>query len=132
MTTTMPAWLLAKLDNEGILDAATRLTRRPRPRRCTAGCGLYILGALDDLGIRTYLELWPTTNAGELFALLTGRATYALDHGELYQRNAWNIAGRPAANEKTYVAHVCHGPPLPANPKFMPVPRPAITDEPPF
>lgn len=134
MTTTtqaMPAWLTQKLVADGVLDPRTRLTSRLRPRRCTS-CGAWTLAALDDLGQPAYLEPDPTTSAGELFALLTGRATYALDRGEIYPRNAWHIAGRPADTEKTYVTHACQSPPMPANPKFTPRPKPATTNTPPF
>lgn len=131
MTTTMPDWLIQKLAGDGILDPDTRLTHKPKPRRCPH-CHAIVLAALNDLGIPTRLDLWPTTSAGELFALLTGRTTYALDHGELYPRNAWHIAGRPADGHRVHVAHECHGPPLPTNPKFMPAPRPATTDDPPY
>lgn len=136
MTTTttpqaMPAWLTQKLVADGVMDATTRLTSRLRPRRC-AGCGLYGMAALDDLGLPVLLELHPTTSAGELFALLTGRASYGLDFGELYPRTAAHITARPADREKTYVTHACHSPPIPANARFTPRPKPTPTDLPPF
>jgi len=123
----MQPWLVDKLDGDGVLDKNTRLTHKPRPRRCLQ-CGVPVLAAMDDLGQPAYLEPVPVNNAGELKALMTGRPTYALDHGAIYTRNHWHIRGRPADTEPTYAEHAC-GAPLPSRP---PRPRPAATDHPPF
>lgn len=131
-TTAMPAWLIDKLVADGTLDPSTRLTNRARHRRCRT-CGLYTLAGLDDIaGIPTYVDPIPTTTAGEAFALLVGRPTYSLDHGELYQRSHWNITGRPADTHPVYATHQCNSPPLPANPRYLPKPRPNHDTDPPF
>jgi hypothetical protein len=114
MTAQMPLWLVDQLDADGVLDKATRMTHKPKPRRCPK-CHTPTLGALNDLGIPTHLEPAPVTNTGELLAQLTGRTTYALDAGDIYTRNHWHIQGRPADTERVYAEHVC-GSPLPSHP----------------
>lgn len=97
---------------------------------CT--CGLYVLAGLADYGNPVFVDYHPTTTAGEAFALLTGRDTYAIDNGQLYQRLSHHIGGRPADQEKTYATHVCGSPQLPANPRFAARQPVDYTQPPPF
>jgi hypothetical protein len=126
MTAQMPLWLVDQLDADGVMDKATRLTHKPKPRRCPK-CLAPTLGAINDLGLPTHLDPAPLTNAGELLAQITGRATYALDSGEIYQRGPWHIRGRPADAEWVYAEHAC-GKPLPS--KQLPPRTPSPTDPP--
>jgi hypothetical protein len=119
MTTALPPWLVVQLEADGIYDSATRLSRKAKPRRCRR-CGTFTLAGLDDLSRPTWLDYLPTTSGGELFALLVGRGTYALDCGELYPREALHIEGRPADLHPVHVAHDCNGPPMPVNEKYAP------------
>lgn len=124
----MPLWLVDKLDGDGVLDKATRLTRTLKPRRCP-DCGTDTLAALDDLGLPTHVDPAPITNLAEVVASLTDRATYGLDHGELYHRDHWHIRGRPADVATVHAAHVC-GQPLPSKP--TPATAGAAPTQPPF
>lgn len=127
MTKTMPAWLADKLIDDGTM-TSDRVTKHAKPRRCP-DCHLFTLIGLDEFPHRVAVDPQPTTSAGELFALLTGRRTFALDCGELYERTAGRLAYRPADTTPVYASHQCGSPPLPVNEKF--ITHPPITDGPP-
>ena len=130
MSDPMPTWLLNQLIKAGTM-TADRVTKKARPRRCP-DCGMFTLVGLDEILYRVAVDPMPTTTAGECFALLTGRASYALDGPELYERTARRLTYRRADDHATYVTHECHSPPLPVNVKFLPM-KPAPQDgEPPF
>lgn len=126
-TAQMPLWLVDKLDGDGVLDKATRLTPTPKPRRCP-DCGTRTLAALNDLGLPTYVDPAPITNLGEVIASVADRPTYGLDHGQLYRRDHWHIRGRPAETTTVHAEHVC-GQSLPAKPQ-APASSPHPTDPP--
>ena len=129
-STTMPPWLEAKLIRDGTM-TADHVTVHAKPRRCH-DCGLFILVGLDDLRWRVEVDIRPTTSAGECFALLTGRASYALDGDELYERTASRLTYRRADDHPVYVSHECNSPPIPANEKFLPKEDQPTDGPPPF
>jgi len=125
MTTKMPAWLERHLIQTGVM-TEDRVTKHARHRRCPT-CGLFTLVGLDELPRKVAVDPLPTTSAGELFALLTGRRSFALDVNELYERTAGRLLFRPADTHPVYITHQCGSIPLPVNTKFMPK-KPADTD----
>ena len=135
MTTTMPAWLTRHLIQTGVIvvDPLTtdRITKNAQHRRCP-NCGLFTLVGLDEFPHRIAVDPLPTTSAGELFALLTGRRSFALDSGELYERTAGRLLYRPADTHPAYAEHQCGSPPLPINQRFIPAQPEDLNGEPPF
>ena len=128
----MPDWLVDYLDSQGVLDSATRLTRRARLVRCRQ-CGAKVLAGLDDLTRPLYCEQFPTTAPGELQALMGGRRTYTLIIGELCLRDEHRIAYRSASGEPVHAEHQCYDPaPLPMNLAFIQGTPSIDYDEPPF
>jgi hypothetical protein len=130
MTTTMPAWLERHLIQTGVM-TSDHVTKHARHRRCP-NCGLFTLVGLDEYPKRVAVDPIPTTTAGELFALLTGRHTYALDGHELYERTAGRLEHRRADDTPVYATHQCHSPPLPINERFIPAQPEDLNGEPPF
>lgn len=131
MTKTMPRWLTDQLIADGVM-TADRVTKHARPRRCH-DCGLFTLTGLDDLLPKVvHVDPLPTTTAGEAFALLTGRRSFALDRDELYQRTAGRISFHHADDLPVYVEHECHSPPIPINTRFKPPPSRDKEGTPPF
>jgi hypothetical protein len=117
--TDLPAWLQVTLIEQGVM-TKDRVTKHAHPRRCQ-DCGLYTLTGLDDLLPKVvHADLLPTTTVGELTALMSGRRTFGLDHGEFYIRTAGRIGFRAADHTQVHAEHSCGSPPLPVNPKFMP------------
>lgn len=110
----MDTYLRAHLIAEGHI-TETGLTRTPRFRHCQRGCGLLLLGAINDFGTDTWLDPYPVTVPAELAALMAGRRTYAVIERELVQRDAWRISHRDADREPAWVEHRCGSPPFPIN-----------------
>jgi hypothetical protein len=127
---TMPKWLADKLILDGVM-TSDRVTKHARPRRCPT-CHLYTILGLDEFPHRVAVDPLPTTSAGELFALLTGRRSFALDAGELYERTAGRLLFRPADTHPVYATHQCGSLPLPVNERFMPKPQEKQDGPPPF
>ena len=131
MTAKMPAWLTRHLIQTGAM-TEDRITKHAQHRRCPT-CGLFTLVGLDDLlPSRIAVDPLPTTSAGELFALLTGRRSFALDVDELYERTAGRLLYRPADTHPVYITHECHSLPLPINERFMPKQPASQTGDIPF
>ena len=127
----MPAWLTQHLIQTGVM-TEDRITKHAQHRRCPH-CGLFTLVGLDDLLPKVVtVDPQPTTSAGELFALLTGRRSFALDSGELYERTAGRLLFRPADTHPVYITHECGSIPLPINERFMPKQPVTQTGEIPF
>lgn len=130
MTTKMPAWLERHLIQTGVM-TQDRVTKHAQHRRCPS-CGLFTLVGLDEFPHRITVDIMPTTSAGELFALLTGRRSFALDVDELYERTAGRLLFRPADTHPVYITHECNSLPLPINERFMPKQPATQTDDIPF
>ena len=126
----MAPWLVDRLIRSGVM-TEDRVTKNAKPRRCPT-CRLFILVGLDETRWRVEVDLAPTTTAGEAFALLCGRGSYAIDGSELYERTARRLAGRRADDHATYVEHRCGSPQLPVNEKFLPAPPVDTNGPPPF
>lgn len=118
---TTPRWLIDHLINTGAM-TENRVTENAKPFRCTR-CGLYTLRALDApvLALEITLDAYPTTNAGETFALLTGRTTWHAHTGhKLIHREAPEIRARDANTAgNVHAEHACHSPPLPMHPTYQ-------------
>jgi len=128
MTTKMPAWLTRHLIQTGVM-TADYITKKSKHQRCPH-CGLYTLVGLDEFPHPIAVDPMPTTTPGELFALLTGRRSFALDGDELYERDAGRLEHRRADDTPVYAEHRCGSPPLPINQRFIPT-KPADLDGPP-
>lgn len=127
---TIPAWLqnhleaLGRWDTDGIRRAAAaRLCR----------CGARILAALDDdvAALPVRADPAPLDAAGELAALMQGRATFRLQHNngkwELDRRSVFDIQQQPAEETHVLPEHKC-GRPIPANGPPITNPRPRISE----
>jgi len=130
MTAKMPAWLTRHLIQTGVM-TTDYVTKKSKHRRCPT-CGLFTLVGLDEFPHRIAVDIMPTTSAGELFALLTGRRSFALDVDELYERTAGRLLFRPADTHPVYITHECHSLPLPINERFMPKQPASQTGDIPF
>jgi len=128
--TKMPAWLTRHLIQTGAM-TQDRITKHAQHRRCPH-CGLFTLVGLDEFPHRIAVDIMPTTSAGELFALLGGRRSFALDGTELYERTADRLLFRPADTHPAYVTHECGSIPLPINQRFIPAQPEDLNGEPPF
>ena len=126
----LPDWMVDRLIRDGVM-TADRVTKHAKPRRCPT-CHLFTLVGLDETRWRVVVDPMPTTTAGEAFALLCGRGSYALDGDELYERTARRLVHRRADLNPVFVTHECHSPPLPINEKFIPAPPAATEGVPPF
>lgn len=73
--------------------------------------------AAQPMWARSYrLEPWPTTTAGEAFALMTGRATLRiLRSGEVWERHTADIEGDHPDKTNVHAEHRCAGPDCPPN-----------------
>ena len=111
----------------------TGATRTPRIR-VHPPCHQPILAGLDAnrCALSVMVDPYPLTPAGEVWALQSGRRTYALSRGELERRDRWSIPGRPPSPKlPVLVEHACDTPVPPehrAPPPPSP-PRPATPEE---
>jgi hypothetical protein len=114
-TNPMPAWLRARLEADGRIDATTGATRRARAWTC-GRCGGSIFRGLDaDIGaLSRDCDPRPLNRIEEAIALLDHRRTFELrwlgDHYELDSRDQWRITSRPAlstAGVDILVEHEC-------------------------
>lgn len=114
-----PAWLQQHLIAEGHV-TETGLTRNPKPRNCRR-CGQRLLAAIDRNGFDALTWADPTTPAGELGAILTGRQTWQVNvYGGMSPRMHYAIAANSADRVAVHVEHRCGDPPPPAKPKPPP------------
>jgi hypothetical protein len=82
------------------------ISTRPSVRRCPR-CGGLILTAVAE-GVPAHVDPVPVTVAGEMAALLVGRRSYTLAHGELVTRDVDRVS-RPRG--AVLVDHRCGQPP---------------------
>lgn len=134
-TLTCPAWVLEQLHREGLpVDRhrgtiTTHRRERATPRWHPCGQPVYT-GTAWPWNIT--LDPTPTTVDGELFAILTGRATVHIDRRGGMHRRRRRLEYTNADNECVYVEHSCGGPfPIP-NPVWAPAPKPISDIPPPF
>lgn len=102
----------------------TRISTRPQHRpcpTCRAACQTAIPTLLSGAH---WVDAWPTTTLGELLALTSGRATYAVRPREMEMRDEFYI-GAIDANRAGFIhaAHICGNPsPIHPRPKFFRAP----------
>jgi hypothetical protein len=129
----IPTWLQRQLETAGRWNSDG--IGRSLTAGCCRSCKQPVVRGLDAdvAGIPATCDPEPIDQAGELLALVAGRATYTVRHiGGRWQigyRDHWRIkAGRPAA---VLAEHRCGSPPLPAGPPLTdPRPRAVRTEEP--
>jgi len=110
-----------------ITGANRKASIRVHPR-----CHQPILAGLDAdvAALSVAVDPYPLTPAGEVWALQSGRRTYALSRGALERRDRWTIPGQTPSHRVTVLAeHRCGDPP-PADLRLPPAPpRPATPEE---
>lgn len=100
-TSVTPPWIRRHLEATGRANT-DGISRAVRARTCPR-CAATILAALDDdvAALPTRVDPGPIDAAGELAAILTGRATYRIHwrttRHELDHRDRWQIRGEPPA-----------------------------------
>ena len=116
--------------NPSTVTGASRKARiRVHPR-----CHQPILAGLDAdvAALSVAVDPYPLTPAGEVWALQSGRRTYALSRGALERRDRWSIPGRPPSPKLPVLAeHACDSP-VPPQHRAPPIPtpsRPATPEE---
>lgn len=128
---SIPAHVRRHLEATGVL-TPDGVSRRARLHPCRT-CGRPIVSGLDAnvCALTGHADPEPLTAAGEVAALLDGRATYELtdrvDRSELDARSAWDIRARPAGHSPPVLAgHRCGAPvppdwraPVPADPPTL-------------
>jgi hypothetical protein len=139
---TLPAWLLRRLDENGVIDIATGATRKARPAKCRK-CGACVVRGLNDdiMAWSVDCDPEPLTPEGEALARIAGIAVYELNlwagRPQLDRRSAWRIASAPAGTDRTDILaeHQCAPAlPLPRGPSRLPVPAQPqdLPEDPPF
>ena len=111
----------------------TGATRTPRIR-VHPGCHQPVLAGLDAnrCALSVMVDPYPLTPAGEVWALQSGRRTYALSRGALERRDRWTIPGQTPSHRVTVLAeHRCGDPP-PADLRLPPAPPAPHVDKEPF
>ncbi|HEX8627081.1 MAG TPA: hypothetical protein VF755_02790 [Catenuloplanes sp.] len=103
------------------------ITRRVGLRRCPRCPALLLTGVTE--GVPVHVDPVPVTAAGELAAVLSGRATYTLARGELVHRDG----DRDHLGDPVLIAHRCGHPVPPEHRKPLPAP-PLVAEhtEPPY
>jgi hypothetical protein len=131
--TMIPAWLQRHLENTGRWNT-DGISRAVHAGRCR--CGACVLRGLDGerCALAATADPGPLDPAGEMQALIIGRATYWLRHiggrWEIDRRSSFDIAAQPAGTVDVIAEHKC-GTAIPANgpPIKNPAPRIARSDE---
>ena len=127
----MDAHRSGQITDEQLLAAPTGTSRTPRIR-VHPTCHQPILAGLDAnrCALSVAVDPYPLTPAGEVWALQSGRRTYALMWGALERRDAWTIPGHPPSPGLPVLAeHVCESP-IPMEHRAPPTPpRPTVTPE---
>jgi hypothetical protein len=129
----IPAWLQHHLENTGRWNT-DGISRAVHAARCR--CGARVLRGLDAemCALPAVVDPAPLDPAGEMQALITGRATYRLRHintrWEIDRRSPFDISAQPAGIVDVIAEHEC-GVQIPANgpPITNPAPRIARSDE---
>lgn len=96
-----------------------RIGARPQHRRCPT-CGAACQTAIPTLHSGAHwVDAWPTTSLGELLALTSGRATYAVRMRDMEVRDAEYITAI-SADKAGYIhaAHECRNPSV-AHPRYL-------------
>jgi len=120
-------------DGIGGSPSPTGVNRKPQIR--VHPCHQPILAGLDAnrCALSVAVDPYPLTPMGEVWALQSGRRTYALLWGALERRDAWTIPGHPPSPGLPVMAeHVCESP-IPMEHRAPPTPpRPTPADKEPF
>lgn len=123
--------------SKGAEHGTERHTTSQRPRLTKHGCGAWTLTALDArvAALTAWLDPYPLTAAGEVWAITDDRWTYLLLADRIEKRTRWTIPGRPAGSQYTVLAwHRCQQP-VPLEHRRPPQPQPHLatsSKEPPF
>lgn len=116
---TVPTWLRQQLEDRGLWDS-DGTNRVARARRCRT-CREYVLVGLDSdhCALPVAVDPDPLSPAGEVAALIAGRATYSLrylaDRLELDRRTQFEIRGdasRDSVRHDVLARHQCGMPSL--------------------
>jgi len=124
---TEQQWLRSMLVDKGVLSEAG-LTRNAGIRTCRT-CRAHCLAGIASTGIDAWADLGELHAAGELAALLAGRATLSLYAGrQLVPRDRHWIAAYPAGrtDRPAYASHRCGDPPPPGWTQPPPPPAPPL------
>ena len=122
----MPAWLQRHLENTGCWDT-DGISRAVHAAYCH--CGARVLRGLDaeTCALPAAADPGPLDPAGEMQALITGRATFRLRHinarWEMDRRSPFDITAQPAGTVDVIAEHKC-GVQIPANGPPITNPRP--------
>ena len=126
---TCPDWVLTQLQREGLRDVTDAQPNDAHdghavPRWCPT-CRQPIYAGFEMHGLRYVIDPTPTTVDGELFAILTSRATFNLSphHRDIWPRRPTSIRLANADQAPVYVTHICSGPPPIPNLHWMPILR---------
>ena len=119
-SSSLPSWLIDRLDRAGWIDAATGAGRQARAARCPS-CRAAVIRGLTafPMAISVDADPAPLTATGEVLCLLVKRPTYELRYlsGGAYDldtRDKWRRRERPAGTTKqvdVLAQHKCNDPP---------------------